>query len=88
MAFLLLLLDTPQDFALVKPDSCKRCTEMKLGAKILRSFRISKQEFKECRRDDVKGFNVKCEETCTQFELIQDNLLKQSKQSKQRDLFD
>ena len=70
MSFYMLLLANEIDVAMVKQDSCKHCTENKLGTKILRCFRISKQDFKELKKNGCRGFNVTCTEDCTELELM------------------
>lgn len=70
--FFLLLLEDERDTAIVNQDACKACTEKKIGCKVYRSFRLDKKDFKELRKLDAKGYKVKCEENCSDFELIKE----------------
>lgn len=68
----MLLLQNDTDVAIVNQDACLRCAKEKLGTEILRAFRIDKKDFKELRSNGTKGYNIKCTDDCTEFELIKE----------------
>lgn len=72
MSFYLLLLQNEADTAIVTQDSCMSCCRDKLGTDILRSFRISKHDFKELKNNSVKAYNVKCRDDCEEFVLLKE----------------
>ena len=62
MAFVICWIDSDEDVIIMTKNSCRKCTETKLGAKIIKEWKIEREEIRETAKYlRRKPFQVKCE---------------------------
>lgn len=59
--YLLLFVESDDDFIIVPDDSCLQCFRSKLDTEIINSWPIDQTEYKQLREFDVKGYHVTCQ---------------------------